>query len=179
MDQLFKGPSFGCTVDLLRLLPLQPIVAILIEPPMYANGPVDRNLCQELLQFPQGLRQLVLVGDFTVPDYRALFMRLQAYPAMTILRMPVEEAVTCFPNNYFDMIYCIGNVLCKMDWFLRVRPQGLLAGDTDGATDVALIKATGVEHAEFTNIKMDQPNAWLLLRPRKWKAPERQSRLTD
>lgn len=71
-----------------------------------------------------------------VDEYKVAFGRLDRFRYKnSILRMTFAEAVTLFPDNYFDLVYVDGyahdgedNGRTLYDWWPKVKRHGIFAG---------------------------------------------------
>lgn len=88
-------------------------------------------------------------------QYRSALHRLMPHRSRnSILRMRFDEAVKLFPDCYFDFVYVDGYAhtgqesgLTLREWFPKVRPGGIFAGD-DYSDDWPLTKAAVDQFAQ-------------------------------
>lgn len=179
-QQLDVGPIYGVTSDILRLVPISPIVAVIVADNLASREHddvgiedyPDRNLSAEMLAAGARIRQFVLIGDFPVSVYKTMYLKLTPYTGATVVRMPSDEALTLFGKEYFDLIYCVGSVTLMHEWFVKVRTNGLFAGEVGHEGESYQITLSGAQKMIFNHVRNENSNSWLIPRPRKWKLRE-------
>jgi len=101
--------------------------------------------------------------------YKTLCKTMISFPSLKVLRMPNLEAVSFFPDGYFDFIYIdtshfYQDTLDEIKaWLPKVRKGGFLGGHDYGTTNtyhMGVTKAVDEIFGPWPNIKLSRDMTW-------------------
>jgi len=123
----------------------------------------ERVLRKSSLSFLYGVDMYAGDRGHDIDQYRRALARLMPFRGrQTILKMRFDEALSLFPDEYFDFIYVDGYAhtgeeegRTLVDWYPKLRPGGIFAGDDyspDWPKVVAAVDAFCSNHGLGLNV---------------------------